>query len=249
MNRNKIVLPALAAGACLMLTACGSTGQAAAPAAPIAPRSVAQAAAVTVGTADTVDTADTAANAATPDQAIATPADPALQQQIESLLRDQGGSAHVCQDLMTPTFVTTFFGDQNACRSFGFSAEDAEAPFKVSAVNQTGDTATALLALDGGDLGDVTGTWTFSRIDGNWRISDWGGDFLRSMIAGEFGPNYEPGGSNDPMADPKTRSCVADGVRNLSDSDLRAVFVDSVHEKTNAALQQVIASCRPGATG
>lgn len=142
----------------------------------------------------------------------------------------------VCATHLTAEFVTSFFGDQPACRDSA-AAESGEVRAtgaRVGDISVDGDSATATVTEEGGDSNGASGQWRFARDGDGWRVSAWSADYLRSQLTASLGAEYEPDGEGDPFADPATRECLVERLLDRSDEDFLAM-VKEIFRETEAS--------------
>lgn len=152
-----------------------------------------------------------------------------------------------CEQLATAGFVLAVFGSQETCTTSDDDADgDSEATgADVSSVVVTGDSATAVIALRGGDTDGASGSWRFSRDAGGWRLAEWSIDYLRSVLATGFGPNYESEDADDPFAEEEIRSCFTAKLQSLDDQSFRTVVYSLVanRDDSNEVLGRALIEC------
>jgi hypothetical protein len=152
-----------------------------------------------------------------------------------------------CEQLATPGFVLAVFGSQENCRTSDDAADgDSEATgADVSSVMVTGDSATAVITLRGGDTDGAGGSWRFSKDAGGWRLAEWSIDYLRSVLATGFGANYEAEDADDPFAEEEIRSCFTAKLQSLDDQSFRTVVYSLVanRDDSNEVLGRALIEC------
>ncbi|MGQ0626444.1 MAG: hypothetical protein ACT4PP_17565 [Sporichthyaceae bacterium] len=141
-----------------------------------------------------------------------------------------------CTELATPGLVTAIFGDVETCERVSSTPDDGEdaTDAAVTSIVVNGDTATANVKEIGGDTDGATGKWTFARGGDGWQISEFSIDYLRSIVAVAFGPNYESDGPEDPFADAAFRNCVRSRFLALDDQRYRAIVYSLIAERDDA---------------
>lgn len=152
-----------------------------------------------------------------------------------------------CEALATPGFVLAVFGSQENCKtSDDDAAGDSEATgADVGSVVVTGDSATAVITLRGGDTDGASGSWRFSKGADGWRLAEWSIDYLRSVLATGFGPNYEAEEADDPFAEEEIRSCFTAKLQSLDDQSFRTVVYSLVanRDDSNEVLGRALIEC------
>lgn len=152
-----------------------------------------------------------------------------------------------CEQLATSGFVLAVFGSQENCRTTDDDADgDSEATgADVSSVLVTGDSATAVITLRGGDTDGASGAWRFSKDAGGWRLAEWSIDYLRSVLATGFGPTYEAEDADDPFAEEEIRSCFTAKLQSLDDQSFRTVVYSLVanRDDSNEVLGRALIEC------
>lgn len=153
-----------------------------------------------------------------------------------------------CEQLATSGFVLAVFGSQENCKTSDSDADsgDDATGAKVSGVMVEGATATAVVTLEGGDTAGATGAWRFAKDPGGgWRLSEWSIDYLRSVLATGFGPNYRADDENDPFAEADTRECFTAKLQSLDDQSFRTVVYSLVanRDDSNELLGQALIDC------
>ena len=152
-----------------------------------------------------------------------------------------------CEQLATSGFVLAVFGSQENCKTSDDDADgDSEATgADVSEVVVTGDSATAVITLRGGDTDGASGSWRFSRDAGGWRLAEWSIDYLRSVLATGFGPNYEAEDAADPFAEEEVRTCFTAKLQSLDDQSFRTVVYSLVanRDDSNEVLGRALIEC------
>ncbi len=139
--------------------------------------------------------------------------------------------ARICGQLMTPAFVKDLFATQAKCRE-----EDPDTVSPTGATTSglvvTGNTASAQVALRGGDLDKSKGLWKFVRQSGKWRLNEWSTEFLRSTYVQTF-ENYTSTDPADPFSDASFRECVIAEGKKLSDTKFRSLARNSFQSEKN----------------
>ncbi|MBA3744400.1 hypothetical protein [Sporichthya sp.] len=159
----------------------------------------------------------------------------------------------VCRTRLTEDFVRTAFGDVDVCVTSGISDDPADVATgaSVTDIEVDGDTATAVVAEQGGQADGARGTWAFAREAEGWRVAEWRIDYLRSTFAAEIGPAYRPAGPEDPFADPAARACVSGKFQALADPEFRSTAFEILRgsQAGEATLRGWYNDCVPGAKG
>lgn len=152
-----------------------------------------------------------------------------------------------CEQLATAGFVLAVFGSQENCTtSSGDSDNDSDATgAEVTSVEVDGDSATAVITLEGGETDGASGAWRFTRQAGSWRLAEWSIDYLRSVLATGFGPNYRAEDPDDPFADAEIRRCFAAKLQSLDDQSFRTVVYSLVanRDDSNEVLGRALIDC------
>jgi hypothetical protein len=155
--------------------------------------------------------------------------------------------ARKCEQLATAGFVLAVFGSQENCKT---PSDDGDADAdptgaEVSSVEVDGDSATAVITLQGGDTDGASGAWRFTRDAGSWRLAEWSIDYLRSVLATGFGPNYEAEDADDPFGDAEIRSCFTAKLQSLDDQSFRTVVYSLVanRDDSNEVLGRALIEC------
>lgn len=152
-----------------------------------------------------------------------------------------------CEQLTTPGFVLAVFGSQDNCRASGDDDDPGSEATgaDVGSVVVTGDSATAVITLRGGDTDGASGPWRFSRDAGGWRLAEWSIDYLRSVLATGFGPNYDAEDADDPFAEEEIRSCFTAKLQSLDDQSFRTVVYSLVanRDDSNEVLGRALIEC------
>ena len=176
-----------------------------------------------------------------------TPSDADQIAAVASELATTEDPVRKCEQLATSGFVLAVFGSQENCKTSGDDADsDSEATgADVGSVVVTGDTATAVITLRGGDADGATGSWRFTKDASGWRLAEWSIDYLRSVLATGFGPGYQADGADDPFADADTRSCFTARLQSLDDQSFRTVVYSLVanRDDSNEVLGRALIAC------
>lgn len=138
-----------------------------------------------------------------------------------------------CVDVVTRGFVTAVYGDLSTCKKAEAPSPDDAAPATgatTTGVTVSGDKATAVVTVKGGDTDGATGKLSYEREDGTWKVSELGIDFLRSQLK----TGLEHGDATDkssPLNDPKVASCIGDHLQSLDDAAFRALAYAAISDK------------------
>jgi hypothetical protein len=154
-----------------------------------------------------------------------------------------------CVETVTTGFVSTVYGSLAQCKKAEAPEPDDDPPptgAAVSGVKVDGDKATATVATKGGDADGASGTISFAKEDGDWKVSDLGVDYLRSQLVkgleqGEFDE------SDGPLADPAARECVSKGLSALDDTAFKKLAYSAIADaEPDAEFVRVITECASG---
>jgi hypothetical protein len=158
---------------------------------------------------------------------------------------ETGKAATVCRTLMTPAMITATFGTVDHCVA---ADDEPSTGAGVASVQVTGTTATAVVTDKGGSSSGATGTWHFERSGKTWKLTEWGVDYLRSRVSGNFGPKYSSTGADDPLAVSAYRFCVRDGMLAKDDPSFRRLTLEMQSDQ-NTLAGPVFAACAAKAPG
>lgn len=144
-----------------------------------------------------------------------------------------------CVDTVTKNFVTTVYKTLAACKTEEAKPEDTPATgATLTDVKVDGDKATGTATVKGGDTDGAAGEIEFAKEDGDWKVDGLSVAFLRSQL--------ETGLANAkdaPFNDPKTRTCVSQAMKGLSDEEFRTVAYDSIGGRDNKDFLKLITGC------
>jgi hypothetical protein len=148
-----------------------------------------------------------------------------------------------CVDTVTKSFVSTIYRTLAACKAEEAKPEATKPPkaTKLSAVKIDGDTATATVALVGGDSDGTSGQISFAKEDGAWKVDGVSVAFLRSQA--ERNLSHDRG---DALGDAKSRACVSKGLARLGDDEFRDVAYDGIAGRDNQTLISIVTPCLAG---
>jgi hypothetical protein len=156
---------------------------------------------------------------------------------------NSGSPSHVCADLFTTHLVSTVFGGLDTCIAADDGDTQPTTGASVSKVRVAGDTATAIITDSGGASAGAKGTWHFVRTDGDWRLDEWGVDYLRAEYASQFGPNYKPDGADDPFADAGYRACLNLGMQAKDDDTFRKLAYGLQSNRNDDTIGAIFQAC------
>ncbi len=169
------------------------------------------------------------------------------QQQIQDLLvhgftTDE--PAQECEGALSTGLLNKTYGSAARCRTVEKKAEQGKPKaVQVSAVKVDGDTATAFVALKGGNQDGTRGAIELVRQGEDWRIDAFSAALLRSTFEATMKAERDL-----PTA---VRACLADGIRNLADDELLDFAYATIGQrpKGQKLLRTMLASCQSRVSG
>jgi hypothetical protein len=164
----------------------------------------------------------------------AKPKPPTAEQQVRAAAKRVLGSRDadkVCGTLVTAHFLQTVFaGDRDACISN--QADDTSGTgVRVESVAIRGASAHAAVRTDKG----VTGTLAFAREGRQWKLDDFGTDYLRASLLA--GIDQADKGA---LAEPSMKTCAHKQVTKVGEKELR-FWVFSILRKDKYAKRVLLA--------
>ncbi|MGQ0631889.1 MAG: hypothetical protein ACT4P1_12690 [Sporichthyaceae bacterium] len=189
---------------------------------------------------------DEAATPATP-----APSDESLITATATDFLTAGEDVSTCTELATPGLVVAVFGDVETCKRITASPDEGvdATGAEVTSIVVSGDTASAVVKEIGGDTDGATGKWSFARNGTGWQVSEFSIDYLRSIAAVAFGPNYTSDDPADPLAEPAFRNCFRSRFLALDDQKYRATVYSLIAERddVDAIFEGFAADCTEAA--
>ncbi len=139
---------------------------------------------------------------------------------VEVVTSADKDAKRVCSKLLTANLVKTVYKTQKICirPSEDESPEDLATGATVTAIVVNGDTATAVVTDQGGIADGASGTWTFVRTGGKWRVDKFGVDYLRTGVAKTV-ENHEVDDPSDPFSSAEVRTCVVKRLATLDQEE------------------------------
>ncbi|HEY2834156.1 MAG TPA: hypothetical protein VGJ14_17135 [Sporichthyaceae bacterium] len=152
-----------------------------------------------------------------------------------------------CKTLMNTAMISSTFGTVDNCVA-GADEDDPTTAVTAVSIQVNGNKATAIVTDSGGANDGATGTWHFERTGKTWKLAGWGVDYMRSLTAVNFGPNYKATEADDPFANAGYRLCVRDGMVAKDDAAFRklALEMETDHNTVAGSVFAACASKGPG---
>lgn len=155
-----------------------------------------------------------------------------------------------CGEVVTQAFIRVVYGDLATCRK-AETPDDDDKPAtgaEVTSIQVDGDKATARVTVQGGESPGATGDLSYAREDGAWKVDELSVAFLRSQLE----KGLENAGDDEdagPLADPKVRSCVGEGLQKLDDRTFRELAYAAIADRDPTQdFVRVITECASSAT-
>jgi hypothetical protein len=169
------------------------------------------------------------------------------QQQIQDVLV-QGYTtdkpAQECEEALSDSLLKRTYGSAARCRTVEKEPDEGKPDaVEVSNVEVDGDTATAFVALKGGEQDGARGALELGRQGDDWRIEEFSPALLRSTFGASLTASRD--------VDAATRSCLTKRLRALSDDELIAFAYASMGERPEGLkrLQAMLARCASLSSG
>lgn len=113
----------------------------------------------------------------------------------------------------------------------------------AAAVKVTGDTATALVRVQGGQTDGAGGLVRFAKADGTWKVDDLDVTFLRSQLTKGLA-KADTTQDAGPLADPTVRACVLKASGALDDTTFKAIaFQRDRRDPTRSRFVSIVNTC------
>jgi hypothetical protein len=146
-----------------------------------------------------------------------------------------------CRERLSDGFIAQTYGSRERC--VRVQGEDKTVPaddVEFASVEIDGDTATADIAIQGGDADGAEGAIELVREGGDWRIDEISVPLLRSLV--ETRLRARETGEDLP---PAALGCVQEDFRSLEDSEFRRIAYELIGQTEESELYtfEVLAAC------
>ena len=146
----------------------------------------------------------------------------------------------LCTKTFSTGFVQRIYGSPAACLKVETKNAKTNKPAtaaKVTSIKVDGGTATAVVAVTGGDDDGATGQLSLVKQQQGWRVDDLTTALLRSQ--------FDAGVRNDRTLAANLKACIAGKIRPLDDSAFRALATGAMGDQPAAMsqLQTITTDC------
>jgi len=146
----------------------------------------------------------------------------------------------LCTKTFSSAFVTRVYGSQAKCIAVETKNARTSKPatgVKVTNIKVDGGTATAVVAVTGGDQSGATGQLSLVSQQKGWRVDDLSTALLRSQ--------FDAGVKNDSSVAANLKTCIANKVSALDDASFRTLSYGSMGDQAAASAQikSIVTDC------
>ncbi len=138
----------------------------------------------------------------------------------------------LCTKTFSSGFISRVYGSQAKCIAVETKNAKTNKPataVKVTNINVDGGTATAVVAVTGGDQDGANGQLSLVSQKDGWRVEDLSTALLRSQ--------FDAGVKNDRSVAAALKTCIAGKVSGLDDAAFRSLSYGSMGDQPSASAQ------------
>ena len=152
----------------------------------------------------------------------------------------------LCTKTFSTSFVSRVYGSHAKCITVETKNAKTNKPataVKVSNIAVNGGTATAVVALTGGDDSGTSGQLSLVSQKEGWRVDDLSTALLRSQ--------FDAGVRNDTTIPADLKTCIATKVRALDDASFRNLAYGSIGDQpaAQAQVKKLVTACLAQSAG
>jgi len=152
----------------------------------------------------------------------------------------------LCTKTFSTGFVTRIYGSQAKCIAVETKNAKTNKPataVKVTNIKVDGGTATAVVAVTGGDQDGANGQLSLVSQQKGWRVDDLSTALLRSQ--------FDAGVKNDRSVPADLKACIASKVSGLDDASFRTLSYGSMGDQAAASAQikSIVTDCLAQTSG